>query len=560
MKDHCHVTESYGGHGSWSYPAVSSLKEFREMFSSLTITIDSGNFRGQAPGNAATADLEQKINTMALNLIQNYLQNRFFSPGFTPGLKAEKLGTDPFAHNPHRDPNAKPPEANQLWLKEFTQEMEGEIDFQVSARQNIEIPVNPNTSLTSLIAPPEIQKRIVEADLTKPYFTVLDVPVKITANFERDPIAAIQVFFDYHQKDDRTNEVKVHTDAFTFDTGSETFRFRTVMAKDRNNVPKDTYTYRSKIIYKASAKSEETPLKESRDRALVIGYDELNCVQVQAQWGAIPAPIVERVMVSFEYPGLATPTAKKDVFLTPATPIDGWFTYTAGNPSREYQYRVTYFLADGQRMEMPPETSTSNSLVINAPFDRPLEVTFVPQGTFPPLAAIIVSARYHDPESNYEVEDVRTLTGLGESWTWNVPLRDRTKRDFEYKVDLTFADGSAKMGEYQPGTEGVVLVGDREPSKLLPIEVVPSLLDMDATWKLVIVRLRYEDMDNSISEEHVFKITSTNSNDEFKWSVPVKDANKRSFSYTVQAFGYDSSNKKVVGPVETEDTPLVLEL
>lgn len=558
MKEHCTVKEIYGGHSSWTYPAVSSLEELRRMFASLTITVDGGNFRSQAPTN--TADLEKRINEMAFTVIQSYLQNRFFAPGFTPGLKAEKLGTDPFAHNPNRKPDQQPPPANQLWLKEFTQEMEGEIDFQISARQNIEIPVNPNTSLTSLIAPAEIKKRIVEADLSKPYFTILDLPVKITANFERDPIAAIQVFFSYKQKDDRTGEVKEAADAFTFDTGDETFRFRTVMAKDRDGVPKRSYSYYSKIIYKASAKSEQTPVKESRETSLVIGYDELNCVQVQAQWGAIPTQTVERVIVSFEYPGLATPTAKKDVVLTPDRPIDSWFTYTAGNPSRTYQYRVTYFLADGQRMEMPVESTTTNSLVINAPFDRPLEVTFVPQGTFPPLASIIVSARYSDPVASYEVDDIHTFSSLGDSWTWKVPLRDRTKRDFTYRVDLTYDDGSSKRGEFQPGAEGVVLVGDLEPPRLYEIEVVPTLLDLDTIWKLVIVRLRYEDQANKLSQEQAFKITAANADLDFRWSVPIKDPRKRSFSYTVQAFGHDSANKKVIGPIETTETPVVLEL
>jgi hypothetical protein len=558
LKEHSRVTEVYGGHSSWSYPAVSSLEELRSTFRSLKITVDGGDFRSSA-GNTNTAELEKRINEMALTIIQNYLTQNFCVAGFQPGLDVQKLGTNPFAHNPHRDPNVPPPPANQLWLKEFSQEIEGEIDFSITARQNIEIPVNPNTSLTSLIAPAELNKRIVEANLSQPFFSILDVPIKVTANFEHDPIAAIQVFCDYKQTDERTGQVKAHTEAFTFDTGNETYRFRTVMARAADGTPKDTYTYRSRIVYKASAKSEETALKETNERTLLLGYDELNCVWVHAQWGAISSETVERVMVSFEYPGLTTPTAKKDIFLTLDNPIQSWFTYTGDNQSREYIYQVTYFLVDGQRMELPAERTTTNSLVINAPFDRPLEVTFIPQGTFPPLAAIVVSARYRDEVADYQVDDVHTFTGMDQNWTWRVPLRDRNRRDFEYKVDLTYADGSATPGEYQPGSEGVVLVGNITRT-MLDIEIVPTLLDMDNTWKLVIVRLHYEDPANQISQDEVFKITATNILDEFKWSVPLKDPDHRTFSYTVQAFGYESTNRQVVGPIETSDNTVVLDL
>jgi hypothetical protein len=210
-------------------------------------------------------------------------------------------------------------------------------------------------------------------------------------------------------------------------------------------------------------------------------------------------------------------------------------------------------------MQLPPARTTTNRLVINAPFEDRLRVTFVPQGNFPPLTSIVVSARYRDPGSSYEVDDVHSFGGPAEAWTWEVPLRDRSKRDFEYKIDVTYADGSAHPGEYRPGKEGTILVGD-VAREMLDIEVVPAMLDMDTVWKLVIVRLRYEDSANGIGQEQVFKITASTAMQEFKWKVPLRDPQKRTFTYTIQAFGHDSANKKVVGPIESKDSIVVLEL
>ena len=291
IKNHCQVVERYrrGNRVStWRYPAVNDLKELRKMITSLDITVDAGDWRSQATDESSAQQISDAVEKMALELIQDYLKNTFFAAGFEPGLKVEKLGHDPFTHNSNRAPDDARLPGNQLWLKEFSQEMSAEIDFTLTARQNIEITRHPNISLFSILPPAEVKKCIIEADLSQPYFSILDVPVMVTANYERDPIAAIKVFIDYNEVDDRSGRHRVHTEEFLFDTGEEQHRFRTVMARNASGVPKDSYSYRSQIIYKASARSAETPLHTTRARSLVIGYDELNCVQVQAFWGAIP--------------------------------------------------------------------------------------------------------------------------------------------------------------------------------------------------------------------------------------------------------------------------------
>ncbi len=562
VKQHSQITEYYNGNGKvhiYKYPAVSSLSEMRSMFASLKIDVDVGEFRADAAGAEFAQEVQKQLEQMALELANNYLTNRFCAPGFTPGLKAEKIGTDPFAHDPNRPAGVEPQPGNQLWLKDFNQSMEGSIDFKVTSRTNLTVTKHPNSALYELITPEEVERNIIEADLNTPIFHVLDVTVVVNADFERDPIAAVKVMLVYDQTDERTGERKFKAEEFLFDTAKETRRFRTTMARTADGAPKNSYRYRSQIIYKNAVPSQDIREVVTNETKLVINYASLSCVNVNAVWGAVPADTVERVLVQFRYPGLTSPSAEKEVQLAPDRPEGSWFTYTEANPSREYEYRLSYFLSDGQRLDFPIQQGSSDSLVVNAPFEDRLEATFVPQGSFPPLSAVVVTVRYQDPDNGLDVTDVHTFRSLAENWSWSIRIVDRSKRGFEYKADLLYSDGTREEGQFQPGEEGTLFVG-QTARKLLTVQVIGSLLDFATTWRLVIVRLRYADPAHAIEQEQIFQLTAGNHMQDFRWSIALQDPAARSYSWQVQAFAQDPVNNRVTEPAQTEDPLLVLQL
>jgi hypothetical protein len=197
--------------------------------------------------------------------------------------------------------------------------------------------------------------------------------------------------------------------------------------------------------------------------------------------------------------------------------------------------------------------------VINAPFDDTLSVTFVPQGQFPPTQQIVVSTRYVDAQNNYTQSDVHAFAGLGATWKWEVRLHDRTHRAYQYKVDTTFADGSSEVGQWTDGVEGTVLVG-QVAQKILQVDVIPALLDMTRIWKLVIVKLSYADPDHNVQQDQTFEITGQNAGAPFTWKFPIKDQSKKTYTYEVDAYGYDMTQVKKVGPLPSDSSALVLEL
>lgn len=556
LKEHVTIEETSGGRVVRRYPQVGSLHELQTKIANLHITYDKTNFPAMPGQDQAAVDAANKaLENLVLDIAQGYLKNNFFTPSFSNDI-AGKIGTDPLQNfKPAGSPVTG---GNQLWLKDFTQEMNGQFDFTLDGRIAQAVSTYPNGLFYEIISPAEMTKHIVEADLNTPIFHILEVPVRVTADFENDPIAAIMVTLDYNQTDDLTGQTKTRTDTFTFQTGEEVFYFRTPMAKDATGAPKDTYSYTSRLNYKAATSAVTAPPESTRERSLIIGYDRMSCIRVKVVTGAIPWDVVERVAVAFTYRGTDLPTASQVFTLQADQSEASWFTYTGGNPSREYEYQLTFALKDGQKLAQPTTTSVSDRLVVDAPFGGQLNVTFVPQGTFPPLASIILTARYSTPASGYKVEDVHVFKDPADIWKWTVRLEDPSARTFEYKVDTTYADGSAHQGEWQPAAEGTVLVGEIA-SQMLQVEVVGGALDM-AKWKLVIVRLTYKDPVTGQAQDETFQITPANFTDPMVWKIALRDPQARTYSYEIQAFGADGATRQSVPPTEKSDDLLVVEL
>jgi hypothetical protein len=561
IKKYCQVHESYSGDksGSWSYPQVSGLDQLKQISSSLVINYDDNDFT-QATGGAGD-DIAKQISAFIFTTATNYIQNVFFAAPFSPGVPTAELGTDPLAHNPWKDPNAPPAAANQLWLKDFTQDMEGSFGFSATYNKNIVVTKNPSSMLEGLIGKDAYKNSIISADLSTPFFQILDASISVTADFVNDPIAAIIVHCEYKQTDEITGDVRQHSDDFEFKTGQEQFRFQSFMAKAKDGTPKQDYTYSTRLVYKYSAEPVTNPPVTTNTRELFIGYNNLSCVRVAVVLGSVPTDTVSRVQVHFEYPdpNLTIPSKSKDIFLTPDHPTDSWFTFTGNNPSTEYTYQCTYFLTNGETMTTDVQRSSSGTCAISAPFEDTLTVTFVPQGQFPPTQQIVVSTAYTDPADGYRQSDVHSFSSLRDTWAWQVRLHNRAQRAFQYKVDTTFADGSSDTGVWKDGVEGTILVGQLA-QKILEVDVIPALIDFTKSWKLVLVKLKYVDEPNGVDQEQIFQISAQTASNPFVWRFPIKDQKNKQYTYEVDAYGIDPTQQKVVGPLQSDAPALVIQL
>ncbi|MDO8364287.1 MAG: hypothetical protein Q7V88_15455 [Actinomycetota bacterium] len=551
IRERCTVTERYGS-STWTYPQISSLQELSTSITSLRIETNVNDIKAGLPGDAAAGDAVKRLENIALDLVQQIITNEFLQPGFEPGLKMEQLGTDPFAHDPNKKAGDPPRAGNPLWLKDFKQEMTGTLDVTIDSKRTSTFKAYPSALLFEMVTPEQLDARTAEADLNTPRFNILDAPIRVTADFANDPIAGIDVTCHYSQTDDGTQQAKSKRETFNFTTGSEVFYFRTTLAKDAQGRPKEEWTYQSTVHYKAAAQALTLPATTTTDRSLTVGYDRLNCVEVQVAIGAVDWAFVDKVHLHLHHPHSDDPNATYDMFFTPDATVGSWFAHI-DTGDRSYEYQYTYHLHDGQKLEQPVQRTDAARLVVNAPFDDRIEVAFIPQGVFPPIASIALSVRYSDAAHSYHVEDQHIFLTAGEVWNWSVPLQDPAQRAFEFKVDITYADGSASQGAWAPGTEGTMLVGE-VADKVLQVEVVPSLIDA-TKWKLVIVRLRKD------GKEKNFQFTAENTGATQLWKVPLDKGSDRSYTYEINAFPLAAGGeKKTVGPAESTDALLVVEV
>jgi hypothetical protein len=85
------------------------------------------------------------------------------------------------------------------------------------------------------------------------------------------------------------------------------------------------------------------------------------------------------------------------------------------------------------------------------------------------------------------------------------------------------------------------------------------MLDLQKQWKLVIVKLKYEDSANNVSQDKVFQISAANASDQFAWKFPIMDPKQQKYTYEIDAYGYDGTDK-IVGPTQTDNQALVLQV
>ncbi|GGV07107.1 hypothetical protein GCM10010260_50960 [Streptomyces filipinensis] len=549
LKDLAPIVETENGVPVRTFPQVTSLKELQDTCGSLHVEYTKFDFAQQDD------KLREQLEDFVLQTTTAYLKSMFCQPLITGQLDKEKLGTDPMQN--FKPPGTSVTGSNQLWLKEF--EQTGETDFGMTFHGNMARPFStyPSAALVSMVTQPQLEKAFIEADLNTPIFHTLQVPVRVTADFEHDPIAGIQVTLDYRQTDDRTGEVKAFSQTYDFLKGSETYYFRTTLAKDAQGAPKDTFTYSSRLHYKAAQASTDIPPQPTREKSLIIGYDRLSCVDVKVVAGTVPWATVQSVQVDLRLPGVSLPSATKTVILSQQAVEDSWFSYTGGQTSPEYEYSCEFLLVNGSRMTTPPQRTSASRLLIDAPFEDRMSATFVPQGLFPPLQSIVLSTKYADEAASYHTEGTYVFTNNTTPWRWDVDLPSAKNREFQYKADITYVDGTTTPGQWQAGQEGTVQVGEVK-SSLMDVTVTAAALDM-TKWKLVVVKLRHEDPATHEVQEQTIKLTPANAGQDQSWKVALKDPTATTFTYELDGYGVDGTHKTVAATTSSEQL-LVVEL
>jgi hypothetical protein len=487
LRETTRVTESTG-RGTWSYPQVSELTKALVARRAIEIVWDDGGL----PDSMAASDSEvrQQIEENLISLVTTKIVETFFTEYQVKGLQEGDLGDDPFLHSGAG--SGKP--GNKLWLREYKEEFVSDISFSLTRTQNTIIQRNPNTLLSTAVAPELIAARVKFIDVGNPEAQVLQVAVYTNADFANDNIANVTVNVTYDQADSLIGGRSIqHTDTFTFQTGKEAYTFVTRMARDRNGRLIDLYDVTARINYIGRAQSPDPiVLTGLSERALTVSYDRLGFVKVDVQAGDVDWKEITQIFVDLEYPPAAgQPDARKQLKLTQDHPTAAWSASKRGSASNSYRYTVRYAMKDGSEQIASPRSDDRGTLVIHdllaARLRRTFDVVLDP-GT---VKAVMVRARYRDEAHGID-ETARNLFSSTGSWDYSRPVMEGAPRSLDYSALIQYADGA------QEETPWRTLAGDESPPAIaarrhkMGVIVDGSRVDW-TKWSTAYVQLEYED-------------------------------------------------------------------
>lgn len=514
---------------------LSSIEKFRNTFHGIQVEIDDLDL---PVSGGEKNEMKEKLESMAMEILKTNVLPTFF----------EKAIED--VTNEKENPNAKTPDG-------FTDS----INMWFKKSEIVSIPVNPNAELSQMLTLEEIKKNTIYVDLSNPYFQELDVSVNANVNFKDDPVYALVVALDYDQQDDLRNERVHHRKDFSFKEDTPG-RFRTIMAKNSDGTPKDTYKYWSQIVYKETGETIRVPSKpgewlESQERDFKISYKRLGFIKVNLVLGVMPDN-VKAAYVNIRYPGYTGPSAKQSFELTREKPTATYFTYTGGiaEPG-PYFYQISYLLTDGQRMDLKEDSSQAGILIISNPFEESFATRFFARGDFNnDVEKIIIDATYRDDTNDFSTSHHAELMANGETSSWVTGIRNPFLLEFDYNEIIVYKKGSSKTNQKkgQLGQSYEVGIGNSDG---IEVTIVSSLIDWEK-YKLVLLNLKYDDEANDVHAIKDLIFRKENIADQV-WTVPIRDKNKRTFSYNLRFIAADPSNSREEKIPSFNDTLLVIQ-
>jgi hypothetical protein len=126
----------------------------------------------------------------------------------------------------------------------------------------------------------------------------------------------------------------------------------------------------------------------------------------------------------------------------------------------EVTYSATIAYKDGTSEEIPPTTATSDTIILPPPTEAFLEVLMVPDLVdWTKVRLVRVALSYSDPEHGVAfAKDAIFSPSKSAAETWRVPLKDKDRDQYTYKITYFMADGVQKtVGPTQTDDRTLIL-------------------------------------------------------------------------------------------------------
>ncbi|MEM7481959.1 MAG: hypothetical protein AAF481_12360 [Acidobacteriota bacterium] len=452
-------------------------------------------------------------------------------------LALEKFGLDMLARELDKALEASPPpeELDRQWLESFKQDYSSNFNFQVDRKMVLVQGYTPSANLENVFQRGDLDEMVAFVDLRTDFFTFLKVPIRVNADFTNLPVHSVTVTVHYRRQRVGGGGFEEIDKSFNFTDGAQIQTFLTFA----NRLRDVTYDWSATVHYEDSDKSYTFDQSDVRDDFLVIDVGQLGMLEVDLGLGLVDLEKFPQAKVSCRYHSDALGETVEQSFLFDQDNEGSvWTEVIHEEWDNTWEYKVDWRTADGDILEGNWTPSNSSRVRVDAPIPDMLDVAVVCSGQFgqevDSIAQVAVSLRYQDEANAYTEEGQLLFTADQQQLTWQVPLRNRELRDYEYRYAIIYRDGVIKNfpetpDEWLPGQPGFIAVGEKYT---LEVNLYPMLLTYPDEAKVVQVDLAYEDPANDVAETDSFVFSADNKDPEV-WRVSGADGGPKQYTYTV---------------------------
>jgi hypothetical protein len=319
-----------------------------------------------------------------------------------------------------------------------------------------------------------------------------------------------------------------------------------------------SYGYSFNVNYVDENQPYASPVYTTQDLVTTVDVGTLGVLFVNITVSNVDFTKVPQVQVALKYPDPDPSGAA----------VSRQFSFDTNNRTasmavvmlktvdKQYQYQVTYVLADGTQVVKPWTSDNTRELFINNLF-IPKTVSFLAEGDFTnEINNIFLKMTYADTTYNYQQATEYQFSSANRSHDWTFLVVPGSTGTLSYSGVVTNTDNTTQDIPNTTTTASLVTFGPPN-QKIVTVTPDPALLDFTKI-KLAQIEFQYSDPANNLSLEQEIVLKPTGATPA-TWTFYAKDPTKTAYTYTATYYLATTPPQVVKqDPVTSSDTDLVL--
>ena len=151
---------------------------------------------------------------------------------------------------------------------------------------------------------------------------------------------------------------------------------------------------------------------------------------------------------------------RRTLNVTPGSQPQFWRVRLDDPQARTYTYQLTHHLKDGTVKQADPVTTRATALPVNDPFQRAIEIDFVPLLDATVTRQVFIDVQYDDDPNGYHRQERLVLPGNANTVHLRIGLMDPAKTTYRYRLTFVGTINQMKQGKFIETKEALIAISD----------------------------------------------------------------------------------------------------